>query len=83
MLVNNSRQGAGQSAPTYPRKGLIMTDKEVAAVAWSIVLSPLLFALLSVLAYIQRGYFAVGGECVAFMLPLAIFFSGSVRNGRR
>ena len=83
MLVNTSRQGAEQSAPTYRRKGLEMTNREIRAVAWSMVLSPFVFALLSVLAYIQRGYFAVGGECVAFMLPLAIFFIGSVRNGGR
>ena len=59
-----------------------MTDREIRAVAWSMVLSPFVFALFSALAYIQRGYFAIGGECVAFLLPLYIFALVCVLNAK-
>lgn len=43
--------------------------------AFSIVATPVLFAVLAVLAYMQRGYFAFGGEIVAILLPLFAFIA--------
>lgn len=43
--------------------------------AFSIVSTPVLFAVLAVLAYMQRGYFAIGGEIVAVPLPLLVFIA--------
>lgn len=43
--------------------------------AFSIVATPVLFAIMAALAYMQRGYFAFGGEIVAVLLPLFVFIA--------
>lgn len=43
--------------------------------SFSIVATPVFFAILAALAYMQRGYFAFGGEIVAILLPLFAFIA--------
>lgn len=52
-----------------------MTERGFRIMAFSIVATPVLFAVLAVLAYMQRGYFALGGEIVAVVLPLFAFIA--------
>ena len=50
------------------KKGHIMSKK----MAMSFVSAVVLFIVWSAMAYAQRGYFAVGGEYGAFLLPLFV-----------
>lgn len=45
---------------------------------FSIVATPFVFAACAALAYVQRGYFAFGGECFALLLPLYVRFACAV-----
>lgn len=58
-----------------PERGLKMTERYFRILAFSIVATPVLFAVLAVLAYMQRGYFAFGGEIMAVPLPLFVFIA--------
>lgn len=58
-----------------PERGLKMTERYFRILAFSIVATPVLFAVLAVLAYMQRGYFALGGEIVAVVLPLLVLIA--------
>lgn len=58
-----------------PERGLKMTERYFRILAFSIVATPVLFAVLAVLAYMQRGYFAFGGEIAAILLPLFAFIA--------
>lgn len=58
-----------------PERGLKMTERNFRILAFSIVATPALFAVLAALAYMQRGYFAFGGEIVAILLPLIVFIA--------
>ena len=52
-----------------------MTERDFRIMAFSIVATPALFAVLAALAYMQRGYFAFGGEIMAVLLPLVAFIA--------
>jgi hypothetical protein len=50
-----------------------MNHDEQMAIAISFVISPVLFAIFAVIAFVQRGYFAIGGEGLALLLPLYVY----------
>ena len=52
-----------------------MTERGFRIMAFSIVATPVLFAIMAALAYMQRGYFAFGGEIMAVLLPLFVFIA--------
>lgn len=57
-----------------------MTNRDYRVLVLSILVTPIVYALLAVLAYQQRGYFAFGGECFAFLLPLYVFAYVNLRG---
>lgn len=52
-----------------------MTERDFRIMAFSIVATPVLFAIMAALAYMQRGYFAFGSEIMAVLLPLVAFIA--------
>jgi hypothetical protein len=44
------------------------------------IIAPVLFVICSALAYAQRGYFAIGGEFGALLLPLYVALFNLVRH---
>ena len=56
-----------------------MSDRALRAVCLSFVIGPVAYALLAVLAYAHRGYFSIGGEIMALMLPVYVYAAACVR----
>lgn len=57
-----------------------MTKRELRIIGLSVLVMPIVYALLAALAYQQRGYFAFGGECVAILIPIFTYLFLLVRD---
>ena len=65
--------------PTH-RKGPTMTKKQLHIFLWSFPAAVIVYALLAVWSYGQRGYFAFGGECMAVMIPFYTYMIVMLRG---
>lgn len=83
--TNTRQQRAGSNPGHAYQKGAKMGDYEKKVLATSLVASVAAFLIMSLLAYAQRGYYAVGGEIMAFFIPLytALILGVRASNGRK
>jgi hypothetical protein len=51
-----------------------MTEQDMQAFARAMAITPGLFGLCAFIAYLQRGYFAIGGEIFVFGLPFLVLW---------
>jgi hypothetical protein len=58
----------------------MFTTNDRRALLLSMILAPVLFVICSALAYAQRGYFAIGGEFGALLLPLYVALFNLARH---